>query len=193
MGCAPLMYIVAVPLKLMVRWQLCDLTEAFVWSEHFFFKYVCSSATQLKEQALRISVLKTSFIPQARMRHLSGRSCEPYSSADFQDLNLVQPRLVASVMCNGSAWKTDRMLQKTWGLFWGMIQVGIAAEKASCPRTSQEHDTEQGTTWLKTFFSRLRSPVWFVAQLQKWWKLYQGMRTQTSFSSRAAFLRSCVC
>lgn len=192
MGCTPLMCIIVVPLKLMVQWQLYEL-KLLSDLNTFFFKYACSLATQLEEQVLHISVLKTAFIPQARMRHLSGRSCESYSSADFQDLNSVQPRLVASVMCNGSAWKTHRMFQKTWGLLWGMIQAGIAAEKASCPNTSHEHDTEQGTAWLKTLFSRLRSPVWFVAQLQKWLNLYWGATAQISFSRRAAFLRSCVC
>lgn len=125
-----------------------------------------------------------SFKLQARVRHLSGTCCEPYSSANFQDLNSVQPRLVASVMHIGSAWKTHRMLQKTWGLFWGTIQVGIADEM-HLPWARYW----TGSHLAENFFSRLRSPVWYVAELQKWLNLYQGETTQISFSSRAAFHR----
>lgn len=81
-------------------------------------------------------------------------------------------------MHNRSAWK----LHSIQGWFWGMIQVDIAAEKASY-LISHEHDAEQGATWLKmwwVFFSRLWPLVWFVAQLQKLFYLYKGVTTQIS-------------
>lgn len=56
---------------------------------------MCSSAVLLKEQALQISVK----ISQARMRDLSLGN--PVNNI-VEDLKLVQPRLVASVMHNGS-------------------------------------------------------------------------------------------
>lgn len=101
MVCTLLIHIIAVPLELLVPWQLYELTEAFVWSEIFVFI----------GHTVNISVLKMSFKLQARMRHLSGRFCEPYSSADFQDLNSVQPRLAASVVHYGSAWKRHKKLK----------------------------------------------------------------------------------
>lgn len=54
---------------------------------------MCSSAVLLKEQALQISVK----ISQARMRDLSLGN--PVNNI-VEDLKLVQPRLVASVMHN---------------------------------------------------------------------------------------------
>lgn len=63
-----------------------------------------------------------------------------------------------------------------------MIQVGIAAEKSSCLITSHEHDAEQGTNHVAKnvmgiFFSGFWALVWFVADLQKLFYLYQGVTT----------------
>lgn len=58
---------------------------------------MCSSAMLLKEQALEISVK----ISQARMRDPS--LGDPVNNiVEVEDLKLVQPRLVTSVMYNGS-------------------------------------------------------------------------------------------